>query len=153
MVLDSPLDADDPNWPEIRQGVRDLCARFPGSYWRDKDRDRAYPGEFVDALTDAGYLACLIPEAYARQRSAAVGRRGDPGGDPQVRRQRRGLPCADVHHGHASPARLAGPAPGLPGRARAGHAAEYVRGILPPGGVTAKGCAQARGARGMLSVV
>jgi alkylation response protein AidB-like acyl-CoA dehydrogenase len=64
MVLHSPLDADEPSWPEIRQGVRDLCARFPGSYWRDKDRDRAYPGEFVDALTRAGYLACLIPEAY-----------------------------------------------------------------------------------------
>jgi hypothetical protein len=64
MGLDTPLDADDPSWPEIRQGVRDLCARFPGSYWRAKDRERAYPGEFVDALTQAGYLACLIPEAY-----------------------------------------------------------------------------------------
>lgn len=64
MVLHAPLDADEPSWPEIRQGVRDLCARFPGSYWREKDRDRAYPGEFVDALTQAGYLACLIPEGY-----------------------------------------------------------------------------------------
>src|SRR5216684_3707171 len=48
----------------IRDGVRALCARFPGEYWRAKDRERAYPGEFVQALTDAGYLACLIPEEY-----------------------------------------------------------------------------------------
>jgi alkylation response protein AidB-like acyl-CoA dehydrogenase len=48
----------------IRDGVRALCARFPGEYWRGKDRERAYPGEFVQALTEAGYLACLIPEEY-----------------------------------------------------------------------------------------
>jgi acyl-CoA dehydrogenase len=48
----------------IRDGVRALCDRFPGEYWRAKDRERAYPGEFVQALTEAGYLACLIPEEY-----------------------------------------------------------------------------------------
>jgi acyl-CoA dehydrogenase len=48
----------------IRDGVKALCARFPGEYWRAKDRERAYPGEFVQALTEAGYLACLIPEEY-----------------------------------------------------------------------------------------
>src|SRR5713226_10245849 len=48
----------------IRDGVKALCARFPGEYWREKDRERAYPGEFVQALTEAGYLACLIPEEY-----------------------------------------------------------------------------------------
>src|SRR5216683_2572923 len=48
----------------IRDGVKALCARFPGEYWREKDRERAYPGEFVQALTEAGFLACLIPEAY-----------------------------------------------------------------------------------------
>ena len=48
----------------IREGVARLCAEFPGSYWRAKDRDRAYPGEFVGALTKAGYLAALIPEEY-----------------------------------------------------------------------------------------
>ncbi len=57
-------EADEESWPEIRDGVRRLCARFPGEYWREKDRDRAYPQEFVDALTEAGYLACLIPEDY-----------------------------------------------------------------------------------------
>jgi hypothetical protein len=49
---------------DIRDGVRALCARFPGEYWRQKDRERAYPGEFVAALTEAGYLGCLIPEQY-----------------------------------------------------------------------------------------
>jgi acyl-CoA dehydrogenase len=49
---------------EIREAVARLCADFPGSYWRDKDRARAYPREFVDALSAAGYLAALIPEEY-----------------------------------------------------------------------------------------
>jgi len=49
---------------EIRRTVRALCARFPGDYWREKDRKRAYPGEFVDALTKAGFLAALIPEEF-----------------------------------------------------------------------------------------
>ena len=49
---------------DIREGVRRLCARFPGPYWRALDRDREYPAEFVRALTDAGYLSMLIPEAY-----------------------------------------------------------------------------------------
>jgi alkylation response protein AidB-like acyl-CoA dehydrogenase len=39
---------------QIRDGVRALCARFPGEYWREKDRARTYPGEFVRALTEAG---------------------------------------------------------------------------------------------------
>ncbi|MGH7120838.1 MAG: acyl-CoA dehydrogenase family protein [Acetobacteraceae bacterium] len=47
---------------EIRAAVRKLCARFPGDYWREKDRKRTYPEEFVRALTEAGYLAVLIPE-------------------------------------------------------------------------------------------
>jgi len=51
-------------YPEIRDGVRALCARFPGEYWRQLDRERAYPTEFVRALTNAGYLAALIPEDY-----------------------------------------------------------------------------------------
>jgi len=49
---------------EIRAGVRALCAKFPGEYWRGLDRERAYPTEFVAALTEAGYLAALIPEQY-----------------------------------------------------------------------------------------
>ena len=49
---------------EIRRAVQALCANFPSEYWRDKDRDRAYPAEFVDALTQSGFLAALIPEGY-----------------------------------------------------------------------------------------
>ena len=49
---------------EIRRAVQALCAEFRGEYWRQKDRDRAYPGEFVDALTKAGFLAALIPEEF-----------------------------------------------------------------------------------------
>jgi len=48
----------------IREAVRVLCADFPGEYWRKLDRERAYPAEFVAALTKAGFLAALIPEAY-----------------------------------------------------------------------------------------
>jgi alkylation response protein AidB-like acyl-CoA dehydrogenase len=49
---------------QIRQSVRALCAKFPGEYWRGLDRERAYPAEFVAALTEAGFLSALIPEAY-----------------------------------------------------------------------------------------
>jgi acyl-CoA dehydrogenase len=52
------------NLAQIRASVRALCARFPGEYWRRLDRERDYPTEFVAALTDAGYLAALIPEQY-----------------------------------------------------------------------------------------
>jgi len=48
----------------IREAVRALCADFPGEYWRRLDRERAYPAEFVTALTKAGFLAALIPEEY-----------------------------------------------------------------------------------------
>lgn len=48
----------------IRESVRTLCAGFPGEYWRKLDRERAYPAEFVAALTKAGFLAALIPEEY-----------------------------------------------------------------------------------------
>ncbi|MBN9550101.1 MAG: acyl-CoA/acyl-ACP dehydrogenase [Alphaproteobacteria bacterium] len=49
---------------EIREAVRRLCERFPGEYWRKLDADRAYPLDFVNALTQAGYLATLVPEEY-----------------------------------------------------------------------------------------
>jgi alkylation response protein AidB-like acyl-CoA dehydrogenase len=48
---------------EIRAAVRELCAAFPGEYWRGLEPDR-YPEEFVQALTDNGWLAALIPEEY-----------------------------------------------------------------------------------------
>jgi alkylation response protein AidB-like acyl-CoA dehydrogenase len=48
----------------IRESVRALCAGFPGEYWRELDRERTYPTRFVQALTEAGFLAALIPEEY-----------------------------------------------------------------------------------------
>jgi alkylation response protein AidB-like acyl-CoA dehydrogenase len=53
-----------PDYPEIREAVAKLCERFPGEYWRALDREGRYPKEFVDALTEAGYLAVLVPEDY-----------------------------------------------------------------------------------------
>ena len=51
-------------FPEIRESVRRLCARFPGEYWRALDRERAYPTDFVRTLTKEGFLSVLIPEEY-----------------------------------------------------------------------------------------
>jgi alkylation response protein AidB-like acyl-CoA dehydrogenase len=56
--------AEHDEFSDVRAGVRALCAKFPGEYWRALDRERAYPTEFVAALTEAGYLAALIPEEY-----------------------------------------------------------------------------------------
>ena len=52
------------NYSDIREAVAKLCARFPGEYWRELDRRMAYPAQFVQALTEAGYLSILIPETY-----------------------------------------------------------------------------------------
>ncbi|MDX8534152.1 acyl-CoA dehydrogenase family protein [Mesorhizobium sp. VK25A] len=52
------------HYQDIREAVAKLCARFPGEYWRALDRDMAYPREFVQALTGAGWLSILIPEEY-----------------------------------------------------------------------------------------
>ncbi|TFZ02699.1 acyl-CoA dehydrogenase [Ramlibacter henchirensis] len=52
------------DYPEIRESVRRICSDFPGAYWRDLDEREAYPAEFVKAMTEAGYLASLIPEEY-----------------------------------------------------------------------------------------
>src|SRR5262247_2304028 len=49
---------------DLRREVRELCRAFPDGYWRELDARRAYPDAFVKALTEAGYLAALIPEEY-----------------------------------------------------------------------------------------
>ena len=59
-----PADSETGDFPEIRDSLRTLCAQFPGSYWREKDREHAYPSEFVNSLTESGFLAALIPEEY-----------------------------------------------------------------------------------------
>ena len=69
------FDAGD-DYPEIREAVQRICAGYPGEYWRRLEDERAYPTGFVNALTEAGYLAALIPEEYGGSgmplRAAAV---------------------------------------------------------------------------------
>ena len=50
---------------ELREAIRALCATFPPEYHRRIDRNRAYPEEFVDALTKAGWMAALIPARFS----------------------------------------------------------------------------------------
>ena len=64
------------DYADIRASVRAICAGFPGAYWRRLEDEQSYPEAFVKALTDAGYLAALIPEEYGGSglplRAAAV---------------------------------------------------------------------------------
>src|SRR3546814_17731137 len=55
---------DAPAFQDIRDAIRDLCAQFPPEYFRKIDEQRGYPEEFVNTLTEAGWLAALIPEEY-----------------------------------------------------------------------------------------
>src|ERR1700752_4697231 len=64
MTANATTDSAHDDLAPIRESVRALCADFPGEYWRRLDRERAYPEEFVAALTKAGFLAALIPEEY-----------------------------------------------------------------------------------------
>jgi acyl-CoA dehydrogenase len=52
------------DYPELREAIRRICAGFPGEYWRGLEEREAYPTEFIKVLTEAGYLAALIPEEY-----------------------------------------------------------------------------------------
>src|ERR687893_509438 len=56
--------ADPPKILKLRREVRALCMRFPDAYWRDLDQRRAYPEAFVQALSQEGWLAALIPRQY-----------------------------------------------------------------------------------------
>ena len=58
------MNAENDLHKDIRHGIRQLCARYPDPYWRALDKAEAYPTEFVQAMTKAGYLAVLIPESY-----------------------------------------------------------------------------------------
>lgn len=54
----------DPGWSDIREGVRKICDAFPNEYWVKLDHAADYPTDFVNALTEAGYLGALIPEEF-----------------------------------------------------------------------------------------
>jgi len=64
------------DYPELRESVRRICARYPGTYWAELEEKEAYPTQFVDELTTAGFLGALIPEEYGGSglplRAAAV---------------------------------------------------------------------------------
>src|SRR5213083_3278413 len=64
------------DYPELRQSVRKICDKYPGAYWRRLEDEQAYPTEFIAELTEAGFLASLIPEEYGGSglplRAAAV---------------------------------------------------------------------------------
>ncbi|MGN6389320.1 MAG: acyl-CoA dehydrogenase family protein, partial [Burkholderiaceae bacterium] len=51
-------------YQDLRDAIRDLCSHFPAEYFRRIDEERGYPEEFVNALTEAGWLAALIPQEY-----------------------------------------------------------------------------------------
>ena len=61
MPITIPVESDH---QDLRAAIRDLCARFDGPYWRGIDEARGYPEDFTAALTDAGWLAALIPEEF-----------------------------------------------------------------------------------------
>lgn len=52
---------------EIREGIKNLCTKFPESYWRKTDEERIYPEDFVQALTEDGWLSVLIPQEFGGQ--------------------------------------------------------------------------------------
>src|SRR5271163_30793 len=64
------------DYPELRESVRKICERYPGEYWRKLEAEQAYPTEFIEELTQGGFLASLIPEEYGGSglplRAAAV---------------------------------------------------------------------------------
>jgi len=64
------------DYPELRESVRKICEKYPGEYWRKLEHEQAYPTAFVAELTEGGFLASLIPEAYGGSglplRAAAV---------------------------------------------------------------------------------
>ena len=64
------------DYPELRESVRKICEKYPGAYWRKLEDAQAYPTEFIEELTQGGFLASLIPEEYGGSglplRAAAV---------------------------------------------------------------------------------
>ena len=85
-----------------------ICTNYPGEYWRKLEENDEYADEFVKELTAAGYLAALIPEEYG---GAGLPLRAGCAILEEIHAngcQRRRLPCADVHDGHAAAARQRG---------------------------------------------
>ena len=60
------------SFPDIREAVRRLCAKFPGPYWQELDRERAYPTEFVKELTDAAQVRDIVAYEEAHKNRHGV---------------------------------------------------------------------------------
>ena len=75
-MQDETLVALGEDYPELRESVRKICARYPGTYWSGLEEKEAYPTAFINELTEAGFLGALIPEEYGGSglplRAAAV---------------------------------------------------------------------------------
>ena len=71
------------DYPEIREGVRAICSKYPDKYWRDLEDNDDYAEEFVSELSRAGYLGALIPEEYGGAGPADPRRLRHPRGDPR----------------------------------------------------------------------
>src|SRR5918996_4718945 len=68
------------DYPELRQSVRKICEKYPGAYWRGLEDAQEYPTAFVEELTQAGFLASLIPEEYGGSGLPLRAAAGVPGG-------------------------------------------------------------------------
>ena len=112
--------------------MRALCADFPGEYWRQLDRERAYPTRFVAALTKAGFLAALIPEKYGGSGLTMRAAAAIMEEIHACRLQRRRLSRADVHDGHAAAARQRSAEGALSAADRAGELRLQAFGVTEP---------------------
>ena len=101
-----------------RGAPRPLCGISRRSITASHDETATYPVEFIDALTEAGWLAAMIPEEYGGSGLGLTEAIGGDGGDQPLRRQCRPLPRPDVQHGDAAPARLGGAEAALPAEDR-----------------------------------
>ena len=110
-----PLGED---YPEIREGVKAICAKYPGEYWRKLEENDEYAEEFVKELRRCRLSRRADPGGIWRRGPAAARGLRDPRGDPRLGRQRRGVSCADVHDGHDAPPRQRGAEAPLPSRHR-----------------------------------
>src|SRR5258707_9456085 len=90
---------------QIRESVRAVCAKFPGEYWRALDPARAYPTEFVAALTQAGFPPPPIPGGDGGSGGRLTAAPPPTGGDPPARRQRAPRPPPNYTHGDPLPPR------------------------------------------------
>src|SRR5580698_10845360 len=76
IMSDETLVALGEDFPELRESVRKICARYPGTYWSGLEDQQAYPTAFINELTQSGFLGALIPEEFGGSglplRAAAV---------------------------------------------------------------------------------